>query len=49
MEETVSERMYNMLKEFSGRDLDEAAIGELMERAKFEMEKDNGGKDTEER
>jgi hypothetical protein len=48
MDENVEERMYNTLKEFAERQMDEEAIAELAKRMKNELEKKHGGEDKKE-
>ena len=45
MDEDIKEKMYNTLKEFAERPVDEETIAELAKRMKNEMEKKHGGED----
>ena len=45
MDENVEEKMYNTLKEFAERPVDEEAIAELAKRMKNDLEKKHGWKD----
>lgn len=48
MDENTKERMYNTLKEFAERPVDEEVIAELARLMKNELEKKHGGEDKKE-